>query len=705
MNILVPMIIKKEPGYIKHSFRLIFAFLIFLLAGVVSAEVSLNKANFVSLPGGKIELRFDFNSPPPTPQAYLINSPSRLVLDLWGVKNGIESRSLDIKTGVVDIVNFAQTEGRLRLVASLYEQASYKTRTEGNSLFVVLDRTLSPPIKLESSANNLVSDSKDAKRTGAILEDRTRIVGLDFEREEGEVGRITVNFSDDKAGLDILEEGNNVVINLTGAELPSSLQQRVDVQDFVTPVMFIDAMGTRSGTTILIKPSSEPYEYLAYQTDNKLIVDFKPLSVNEKGEREKSLFPFTGEEIDLNFQNVEVRSVLQILAEVAELNLVVSDSVSGDITLRLKNVPWDQALDIILKSKGLDQRTTGNVLMIAPASEIASREAEELESAKKVEDLSPLITEFIQIEYRKASVMLDAIEKAKLISGRGFVMSDDETNVLMVRDTAVAIKDIRRVLRKFDVEVEQVLVEARLVTARSTASEDLGIRWGFGYNDVDNGRGWIVNPDQGLIDFGAPPSEVGLNVDLGASAVNAGKIAIGFAPGTSSMIHLELSALESEGQVEVVSQPKVLTTNGVKAKIESGSEIPFQTVEDGEVSLEFKDVVLSLDVTPRINPGDRVAMDLKINQDSLGSILPNGEISINNRELETSVVVPDGQTIVLGGVFENQTSEGVSKIPLLGDLPVMGALFRNKETSTDKTELLIFITPKIVRNSLTGQGR
>jgi type IV pilus assembly protein PilQ len=467
--------------------------------------------------------------------------------------------------------------------------------------------------------------------------------------------------------------------------------------------MFIDAMGNGADTTILVKPSSEPYEYLAYQTDNRLILDFKPLTADEKNDRQRELFPFTGEQIDLNFQNVEVRSVLQIIAEVAELNLVVSDTVQGNITLRLKNVPWDQALDIILKAKGLDQRTVGNVLMIAPAAEIAQREQAELESSKKVEELSPLVTEFIQVEYRKASVMLDAIEKAKLLSERGFVLSDDETNVLMIRDTAAVIEDIRKTLRRFDVEVEQVLIEARLVTARSTASEDLGIKWGFGYEDVDNQEGWIVGSSIADVDFSNNSPSTGLMVDLGASAVNAGTIAIGWKPGASSLIGLELSALESEGQVEVVSQPKVLTTNGKQAKIQSGSEIPYQTVEDGEVSLEFKDVVLSLDVTPRINPGDRVAMELLINQDSIGAILPNGEVSINNRELQTSVVVPDGQTIVLGGVFENQTSEGVSKVPLLGDLPVMGALFRNKETSSDKTELLIFITPKIVRNSLTSQ--
>lgn len=683
--------------------RFIFGFVALLLTGWVHAEVMLKDANFISLPGGKVELKFEFDAPPPDPQAYLINQPARLVMDLWGVESELSARSLDVKTGLVDTVNLAQADGRLRVVTNLYESSSYTTRTDGNNLFVVMGSNVPVGVNMTTkSAESMVSSTpKTSPRK--IEETRTSVTGLDFERIEGNAGRVIINLSDDKAGVDIQEEGNNVVVNLVGAELSRALEQRVDVQDFVTPVMFIDAMANRGSTSILIKPSAEPYEYLAYQMDTKLVLDFKPASDADKEARDKELFPFSGEPIDLNFQNVEVRSILQIIAEVAELNLVVGDGVGGSITLRLKNVPWDQALDIILKSKGLDQRTVGNVLLVAPASEIASREQAELESIKKVDELAPLRTEFIQIEYRKASDMAATLQNAKLVSERGFIMSDDETNVLMIRETEKGFAEIRKTLKKFDREVEQVLVEARLVTARSTASYDLGVKWGFGYNDVDNGSGWIVDTTIEDINFAntVAADTTNLMVDLGASAVNPGAISIGFKPGTSSILALELSALETDGQIEVVSQPKVLTTNGKKAKIESGSEIPYQTVEDGEVSLEFKDVVLSLDVTPRVNPGDRVAMDLVIKQDSIGAVLPNGEISINNNELETTVVVPDGQTIVLGGVFKTEESEGVSKIPLLGDLPVMGALFRNKETAEDKTELLIFITPKVIRRSLT----
>lgn len=672
-----------------------------LLSEWAAADVLMKNANFVALPGGKVEIRFDFDSAPPSPQAYMINQPARIVMDLWGVESDLTSRSLDVKTGQVDGINFAQTEGRLRIVANLYEPSSYKTFSEGNSLFVVVQSNNSGLPSTSEASENVVSKASDSGSATAFVDARSKVQGMDFERVEGGVGRVTITMSDDKAGVDIQEEGNNVVVNLVGADLSRALEQRVDVQDFVTPVMFIDSMANGGNTSILIKPSAEPYEYLAYQTDNQLILDFKPLSQAEKDERTKELFEFTGEQIDLNFQNVELRSVLQIIAEVAELNLVVSDSVGGNITLRLKNVPWDQALDIVLKTEGLDQRTVGNVLLIAPADEIAQREQAELESSQKVEQLAPLRTEFIQVDYRKASEMMGTVQGAKLVSERGFIMADDETNVLMVRETANAIQEIRETLQRFDVEVEQVLIEARLVNATSNVTKDLGIKWGFGYNDVDNGKGWIVSQDQSSIDFSSTSPTSGLNVDLGATATNVGQIAIGFAPGASTLIGLELSALEADGKAEIVSQPKILTTNGKKALIQSGSEIPYQTVEDGEVNIEFKDVVLSLDVTPRINPGDRIAMELLIKQDSIGQVLANGELSIDNNELQTTVVVPDGQTIVLGGVFKHETSDSVNKVPLLGDLPIMGALFRNKESTSEKTELLIFITPKLVRNSLS----
>lgn len=676
----------------------LLAALMLVVAPVASAGLLLKNANFVALPDKKVELRFDFDAPPPLPKTYKIEQPARIVMDLAGVESDLERKSMDVATGPVQRVDIVQAEGRVRLVANLAGNANYETYVEDNSLFV---RIAEGVTVAQGAAPSRLEQIKSTGKP-AVVSDETRISGIDFQRVDEGIGRVVITLSDDDAGVDIVEEGNNVVVNLVGARLSRALEQRVDVQDFATPVMFIDAMGAGENTSVLVKPGAAPYTYLAYQTGAQLVLEFKPVTLAEQEERQKDLFPYNGEPIDLNFQDVELRSVLQIIAEVAELNLVVSDDVTGNITLRLKNVPWDQALDIVLKTEGLDKRIVGNVLLIAPAEEIAQREQQEIENTKKIEELAPLQTEYIQVDFRKASDMMKNIQEAKLVSERGFVMADDETNVLMVRETSKAVAEIRKTLAKFDVEVEQVLIEARLVTARSSVTKDLGIRWGLGYEDVDGNNGLKIGGDLGAVSDLSSNSVPGLSnlmVDLGTGSPTG--IAIGFRAGTSALLGLELSALQSDGKAEIISQPKVVTMNGKTASIDSGREIAYQTVEDGEVKIEFKDVVLRLEVTPRINPGDRIALDLKIKQDSLGDSTFNGQITIDKNELNTSVVVPDGQTIVLGGVFQDESSETITKTPLLGDLPVLGNLFRKKENTGTKTELLIFITPKLIRESLS----
>ncbi len=692
-----------SEGIFRKLASAIFLFLLFGLLSqkVMAQDVLLQKSTFVKLPGNQLEVRLDFDTAPPIPKAYTIDSPPRLVLDFWGVSNDMNAKSVDVRTGSLDSLSFAQGNGRLRVVANLYSISDYKTSTEGNSLFIVFgDKALSADKKVASL------EAKDMAKTRSVMEahdDKTRVQGIDFERVDGGIGRVVVTLSDDKAGLDVEEEGNNVAIKLSGATLSSALQQRVNVQDFATPVMFIDAMQNGRNSTILVKPGAAPYDYMAYQTGSKLVLDFKPVSRADQEEKEKNDFPYSGEKIDLNFQNVSVRSVLQILAEVAQLNLVVDDAVEGEITLRLKHVPWDQALDIVLKTRGLDKRHVGNVLLVAPAEQIAERERIELESQKQVEELSPLKTDFIQVDFRKASEMRERIYEAKLVTDRGFIVADDQTNVLMVRETASQLEEIRRTLRKFDSEVSQIMIEARLVTAKTEYSRDLGVKWGFGLNSgnfIAGGGGASSSPYY-REDFPAIGANTPLNVDLGASNATS-SLRLGYAT-SNFLISTELSALQSEGKAEIVSQPKIITTNGKAARIQSGQEIPYQTVEDGEVKIEFKDVVLSLDVTPQINPGDRIALDLKITQDSIGEVLENGEISINKNELETSVVVKDGDTIVLGGVYRNEVVDAVAKTPLLGDLPVIGGLFRKTAVEDNKVELLIFITPKLIRESLSAR--
>jgi type IV pilus assembly protein PilQ len=682
---------------------LLLSVLVLVLVGrtALAQGAALKDASFVSLPGSKIEVRLDFDVAPPVPKAYMIENPPRLVMDFWGAQNGMDTKTLSVKSGDVDSLHFAESGGRLRIVTSLTGSAGYKTYSENNSLFIEIGGQPADSVVGKASApDSSAGVPQQGPRMPAKEDDRTRVRGIDFHRLEGDRGRVTIDLSDSQAGLDIVEEGNNVVVNLLGAGLSNALEQRLDVQDFATPVLFIDSMVRGENATILIKPSAEPYDYMAYQSGNQLVLDFKPLTRQEQ-ENQRDLFPYTGEKIDLNFQNVEIRTVLQIIAEVADKNLVVSDNVQGTITLRLKNVPWDQALDIVLKTKGLDKREAGNVLLVGTVDEIAARETVEMQSQQQEQELAPLVTDFIQIDYRKASDIKERVIEAKLVSERGFVMADDETNTLMVRETAKQVREIRDTIKRFDVEVEQIMVQARLVTAEVKDTKELGIRWGAGVlTGGDNHEIKISgSPNAPSTPYVDTSDRIpgNLMVDMGVTPQSS--IAFGFI-NNSLLLSAELSALQTDNKVDILSQPKVMTTNGKKAIIQAGQEIPIQKIEDGTVSIEYKDVVLKLEVTPQIIPGDKISLEILINKDSLGGTLFEN-IIINKQELSTTVVVGDGETLVLGGILETETRNNTSKTPLLGDLPVVGGLFRSRSNDAEKRELLIFITPNMIRESLT----
>jgi len=682
---------------------LLLSVLVLVLVGrtALAQGAALKDASFVSLPGSKIEVRLDFDVAPPVPKAYMIENPPRLVMDFWGAQNGMDTKTLSVKSGDVDSLHFAESGGRLRIVTSLTGSAGYKTYSENNSLFIEIGGQPADSVVGQVSAPDTSAGvPQQGPRMPAKEDDRTRVRGIDFHRLEGDRGRVTIDLSDSQAGLDIVEEGNNVVVNLLGAGLSNALEQRLDVQDFATPVLFIDSMVRGENATILIKPSAEPYDYMAYQSGNQLVLDFKPLTRQEQ-ENQRDLFPYTGEKIDLNFQNVEIRTVLQIIAEVADKNLVVSDNVQGTITLRLKNVPWDQALDIVLKTKGLDKREAGNVLLVGTVDEIAARETVEMQSQQQEQELAPLVTDFIQIDYRKASDIKERVIEAKLLSERGFVMADDETNTLMVRETAKQVREIRDTIKRFDVEVEQIMVQARLVTAEVKDTKELGIRWGAGVlTGGDNHEIKISgSPNAPSTPYVDTSDRIpgNLMVDMGVTPQSS--IAFGFI-NNSLLLSAELSALQTDNKVDILSQPKVMTTNGKKAIIQAGQEIPIQKIEDGTVSIEYKDVVLKLEVTPQIIPGDKISLEILINKDSLGGTLFEN-IIINKQELSTTVVVGDGETLVLGGILETETRNNTSKTPLLGDLPVVGGLFRSRSNDAEKRELLIFITPNMIRESLT----
>ncbi|MBA4503334.1 type IV pilus secretin PilQ [Marinobacterium marinum] len=693
-------------------FWLLLSALMLTLVGRTAQAAMLEDVSFVSLPGKKIEVQMNFDGAPSEPKVYLIETPPRLVIDLAETGSAMAQKTLAVKSGDVDSLHFAEANGRMRIVTNLNAVVGYDIRAEGNSLLLELGGDSAVARTHAAEANQAASAPRNAPA------EPSQVRGIDFHRLDGDRGRVTIELNDEGANLDIVEEGGNVVVNLTGANLNPALQQRLDVQDFATPVNYIDTVVNGSNATILINPTASPYDYMAYQSGSQLVLDFQPLTPAEQKAKE-DFFPYKGEKIDLNFQNVEIRTVLQIIAEVAEKNLVVSDNVQGDITLRLKNVPWDQALDIVLKTKGLDKRETGNVLLVGTVGEIAQREAVELQSQQSEITVAPLVTEFIQIDYRKASVIKERVEEAKLVSERGFAMADDETNVLMVRETAKQVEEIRDTIKQFDVEVAQVMVQARLVTASNTAAKELGIRWGAGFKNDRWSIGGspnfpstpvVHNPilSQDMADAVEDSDALkenmtipgNLMVDLGVDRATSG-LAFGFLT-DRFLLSAELLAMESDGKLEIVSQPKVITTNGKPAVIKAGQEVPTRTIDaDGKMTVEWKEVVLKLDVVPQIIPGDKVQLDLIITEDSVGEVYDElGNRLINKQELRTSIVVSDGETVVLGGVLRNQTSETISKTPLLGDLPVVGNLFKSRVSDNDKRELLIFITPQMIRESL-----
>ena len=538
----------------------------------------------------------------------------------------------------------------------------------------------------------------------------------------------------------MFSEGGKINLEFLATTVPDGLLRRFDVTDFATPVNSIEVTTTERGTRLLLEAEGT-YDYLAYQTGKEYILSVKPLSDDEKKARLNE-FTYVGERISLNFQDIEVRAVLQLIADFTDLNLVASDTVSGNITLRLQNVPWDQALELVLRTKGLDSRRIGNVLMVAPAVEIAERERQEIESNKQIAELAPLQSEFIRIRYAKASEVVNLFEAGSeeggsLVSDRGSVVVDERTNSIIITDTATKLAEIRDLIERVDVPIRQVMIEARIVIASTNLDEELGIEWGGGYIGIDSSNGNIYSASgsrEQVVSFnqdtvaGVTPTlnypvqggqqqggnqggdgqqqQQGLGaalVDLGVSQATSG-FAVGF---TSNDLFLtaELSALESSGQGEVVSQPKIITGDKQLATIKSGSEIPYQEgAASGATTVSFKEAVLKLEVTPNITPDDRILLDLVVNQDSLGDLVPSGTggliPTINTTQLTTQVLVGNGETVVLGGVFQNEEITSIRKVPFLGDIPYLGTLFKNSASKTSKTETLIFITPRILSEAL-----
>ncbi|UZD66686.1 type IV pilus secretin PilQ [Marinobacter sp. AN1] len=674
-----------------------------MAAGIANAA-TLQDVEFSSLSGDRTEVVLSFDETPPEPSGYTIERPARIAIDLKGTVSGLDSRNMSLGDGNTQSMTVVETQDRTRLIFNLVELAPYDTEVSGNQLVITIGDADSGAAVAGSGGSDSVETASSGTRTSTSARvSGDAITGVDFRRGADGEGRVIIDLSNSRVPVALNEQGGRIRLVMDATEVPNDLRRRLDVTDFATPVTRVDTFTEGGDAIVEIRPEGA-YDYLAYQSGNRFTVSVEKLTEEEAERRREEKFPYTGDKLSLNFQDIEVRSVLQLIADFTGLNLVASDTVSGSITLRLQNVPWDQALDLILKTKGLDKRQIGNVLLVAPAEEIAARERLELETNKQIAELAPVRLEIIQVNYAKAGDIVGLIEQdEELISDRGFISSDVRTNTISVRETADKLEEIRRLVNTWDIPVRQVSIEARIVRAQTNVAESLGVRWGGGYLDPDGsntrfGSGSIEG-NESLWNDNEIVFPDALAVDLGVSDAGASSFAIGLG-GADFLVELELSALESDGKAELVSQPKVVTADRQTATIKSGEEIPYQkATSSGATSVSFKEAALSLEVTPQITPDNKIIMDLRVNQDSRGQETA-GIPSINTNEVTTQVLVGNGETVVLGGIFQSEIATTVTKTPFLGDIPYVGALFRRTENIDERSELLIFITPKIMRGDL-----
>lgn len=707
-----------------NEFRFLAAalatFMVFLVAPAAVAQDSALEAIEVStLPGDQVELRMRVTGAAPEPLSFTIDSPARIAFDFPDTRNALSQRRQDVGVGPLRTVTSAEAQGRTRVVLNLTEMTPYETTIDGNTVVVRLRPSGTQARATQFTAAEAAPAADAPRRTVHAIEN------IDFRRGPAGEGRVVVQLSDPSVVVDLREEGDRVLVEFRNTRIPEELRKRLDVMDFATPVSTIDTRRAGDNVRMVIEGTGR-FSQLAYQSDEVFTVELKPVTVAEEEEQRRELQTFTGERLTLNFQDIETRAVLQIIADISQLNLVVSDSVSGNLTLRLQNVPWDQALDIILRTRGLAMRQTGNVMLVAPAEEIAARERTEMQSRQDVQELAPLRSEFVQINYAKASELAALLRSGTggLLSARGSVSIDERTNTLLVQDTDDRLEDIRRLVRQLDIPVRQVLIESRIVIANSDFTKELGARFGTTHvrslgdsgiigtsgsmtatdvmaasalnNVAGSGQPFPVN-----IPVGNPNDRLNVNLPVSAAAGRAAFAILG----SDYLVDLELSALQAEGRGEVVSSPRVLTANQREGRIEQGVQIPYQeSSASGATTTNFQNAVLSLIVTPQITPDDRVIMDLAVRKDSIGQQVPSATggfvPSIDTSSIVTQVLVDNGETVVLGGIYETTQLNAETKVPVLGDIPVIGTLFRQRSAVSDKAELLIFVTPKIVREGM-----
>ncbi|MES2012274.1 MAG: type IV pilus secretin PilQ [Pseudomonadota bacterium] len=710
--------------WMSKFLQAVFLLALSVFSGMSYAEDQSELANkiesvdFSSLPGGRVAIHIKTTQPLTNPPAgFTLNNPSRIALDFPKVANGLAKTNIPADQGALKSVTLAQAKERTRMVLNLSKSVGYNTAVSGNDVTIMLQAN-------EASANAGV-ETKFAE--ASIDHQQMAISNVDFARGKNGEGRIIVDLSDASAGINIKQKGKTIVVDFINTDVPANLQRRLNVINFNTPVLYIDTMKQGKNGHMVIEPKGN-WEQSAYQADKKFIIDVRQV-VEDPNKLVRGSKPgYGGEKLSLNFQNIEVRSVLQVIADFTGLNIITSDTVTGNLTLRLKDVPWDQAMDIITQSKGLTMRKTGNVILVAPAEEVAAKEKQMLEATQQIDDLEAVRTEVFTLKYMKAESLKDILSdpKQKILSKRGNAVLDPRTNTVFVQDTPKYLEQVQAIINKTDVPVKQVMIESRIVIADDKYSKALGARLGVTQTSMTGKTNSTLSGSLGNRPTASTATTITQGTHNGSiqTALTDGSVltssdgapdlmsnlAVANATGSLAysiystaaglLLNLELTAMESDKRGKVVSSPRVITANQHKAKIAAGTEIPYlQASSSGAANVTFKSAVLSLEVTPQITPDDKIIMELDVRKDSVGQVF-NGVPSIETKNINTQVLVGSGETAVLGGIFEQTERDDVEKVPFFGDLPIMGNLFKKKTKQSDKTELLIFITPKIMDESL-----
>lgn len=663
-----------------------------VLIGFVSLNAqalpTLIDVRYSSLTENQIELEFIFNEDIAQPATAIANQPASIILTVPEARSAIGLSAIPVNRADVETILVKEVNGKLELISRISQLRPYHSRLEGNKLY----------LQIGSAADEL-NTNKQATSSAQL----NTIKKLDFRKQDGQEGQFIVHLDNSAIAVDVSQKAEQIEAVFHDTDILDDLIYLMDVTDFDTAVETIDVIPEEGKTRFVVKPKGT-YRYSYSQQNNVFTLSVSPISAIELEQQRN----YDGKPISLNFQDIAVRTVLQIIADNNGFNLVTTDSVTGNITLRLDGVPWDQALDMILKVRGLGKRLDGNILLVAPAEELSIREAQELKAKQEVQELAPLYSQYIQINYAKAADIAELMqnESANMLSERGSVAVDERTNTLLVRDTSMQLESLRNLVNVLDRPVRQVIIESRVVTVRDKVAEELGVRWGVTNTfDVGSGNGAISGSLEGLdnVNSGEVPS-IGdrMMVDLPASSSNASSIAFQVAKlADGTLLDLELSALETENKGEIIASPRITTANQKEAYIQQGVEIPYEeSTSSGATNIEFKKAVLSLRVTPHITPDNRVILDLEITQDSQGETVPTAgggsAVSIDTQSISTQVLAENGQTVVLGGIYQQEIINIENKVPILGDLPGLGWLFSSSKDENEKREILIFVTPRIV---------